>query len=142
LREIGLPSSAMAVEVRESSLMETPSEALDSLKTLHSGGIQISLDDFGSGCSSLSNLNQYPIDMLKIDRSFIRRLSPHSRDRPMAEAIIAMAHKLGINVVAEGLETEQQRDFLSDMGCDYGQGYYFSKPLPADEFSRVLSTRP
>jgi EAL domain-containing protein (putative c-di-GMP-specific phosphodiesterase class I) len=97
-------------------------------------GIQIALDDFGTGFSSLSYLRRFSIDFLKIDKSFVNALEVNDSDRACCEAIIVMAHKLGISVVAEGIENQSQRDLLKQMGCDFGQGYFFSKPLPQAGF--------
>ena len=97
-------------------------------------GIPISIDDFGTGYSSLSYLKQFEIDYLKIDQSFVRNLEPGSSDLALCEAIIVMAHKLAIKVIAEGVETTQQLELLRGFGCDYAQGYLISRPMPADEF--------
>jgi EAL domain-containing protein (putative c-di-GMP-specific phosphodiesterase class I) len=99
----------------------------------------VSLDDFGTGYSALAYLKKFNIDYIKIDRSFVSHLSPHSSDMTLCEAIIVMAHKLGIKVIAEGIETARQRNLLLEAGCDYGQGYLFAKPLPAAEFEQLLS---
>lgn len=100
--------------------------------------MQTSLDDFGTGYSALSYLKKFNIDFLKIDQSFVRNLTPGSQDLALCEAIIMMAHKLDIKVIAEGIETELQRDLLAAANCDYGQGYLFSRPLPADAFEQLL----
>src|SRR5690606_3485142 len=97
-------------------------------------GIQVALDDFGTGYSSLSYLKRFDIDYIKIDRSFINNLALDSDDMALCEAIIVMAHRLGLKVVAEGVETDEQRHLLLKAGCDYGQGYFFGRPVPADEF--------
>jgi EAL domain-containing protein (putative c-di-GMP-specific phosphodiesterase class I) len=98
----------------------------------------VSLDDFGTGYSSLSYLKKFDIDYLKIDQAFVRNLAPESQDMALCEAIIVMAHKLGIKVIAEGVETEVQRDLLSAAGCDFGQGYHYSRPVPAEAFEVLL----
>lgn len=108
------------------------------LIALRDAGIQIALDDFGTGYSSLSYLNKFDIDYLKIDRSFIKHLMPGSDDLALCEAIIVMAHKLGMKVVAEGVETVEQRDLLIQAGCDFAQGYLYSKPVPAAAFEQWL----
>ena len=101
-------------------------------------GIQVALDDFGTGYSSLSYLKKFDIDYLKIDKSFVDHLSTDDSDVALCEAIIVMAHKLGLKVIAEGIETEAQRQILADAGCDYGQGYLFSRPVPPQEFEKLL----
>ena len=113
----------------------------DQLLAFRDAGIQVSLDDFGTGYSSLSYLKKFDIDYLKIDQSFTRNLSPDATDLTLCEAIIVMAHKLGIKVIAEGIETQEQCDLLIAAGCDYGQGYLFSRPVSADEFEKLLVTR-
>jgi len=102
-------------------------------------GVRIAIDDFGTGYSSLSTLKQLPIDTLKIDRSFVRDLETNAEDRGLAEAIITLAKTLNLHLVAEGVETRAQADFLRKRGCDELQGYYFSKPLPAKQFERFVS---
>ncbi|MCK5354400.1 MAG: EAL domain-containing protein, partial [Methyloprofundus sp.] len=96
-------------------------------------------DDFGTGYSSLAYLNKFDIDYLKIDQSFTRNLVDSSADQALCEAIIVMAHKLGLKVIAEGIETEEQLQLLKAAGCDYGQGYLFSRPVPADEFIKLIN---
>ena len=100
--------------------------------------MQVALDDFGTGYSSLSYLKKFDIDYFKIDQSFIRNLTSDSSDMALCEAMIVMAHKLGIKVIAEGVETEQQRNLLKQIECDYGQGYLFSRPVPAEEFEKLF----
>lgn len=118
--------------------MENESRIVDKLLQLREVGIDISLDDFGTGYSSLSYLKKFDVDYLKIDRSFVNNLSEASQDFVLCEAMIVMAHKLGIKVIAEGIETADQQQLLSAMGCDYGQGYLFSRPVPAGEFEKLL----
>jgi EAL domain-containing protein (putative c-di-GMP-specific phosphodiesterase class I) len=105
---------------------------------LRKAGISVTLDDFGTGYSSLSYLRKFHIDYLKIDQSFVHDLEHDANDVALCEAIIAMAHKLGIKVIAEGVETGAQRDFLTQAGCNYAQGYLCSKPVPVDEFEKLL----
>jgi EAL domain-containing protein (putative c-di-GMP-specific phosphodiesterase class I) len=101
-------------------------------------GIRIAIDDFGIGYSSLSHLKEFPIDIIKMDRSFVKDIPADQADAAIADAIIAMGKRLGIRVVAEGVETHAQLVFLRERGCDEIQGYYFSKPLPAGEFASYL----
>jgi EAL domain-containing protein (putative c-di-GMP-specific phosphodiesterase class I) len=138
LDSLDLPGRAIIVEITEGLLLDTGTHVTDRLQEFRDGGIQVSLDDFGTGYSSLSYLNKFNIDFLKIDQSFVHNLAAGSSNMALCEAIIVMAHKLGMKVVAEGIETKQQRDLLTAAGCDYGQGYLFSKPVPALEFEELL----
>ena len=108
------------------------------LLDFHEAGIKIAIDDFGTGYSSLAYLKKFEIDFLKIDQSFTRNIVPGSEDMAICEAIIVMSHKLGIKVIAEGVESVEQRDLLLAAGCDYAQGYLYSKPVPADEFETLF----
>jgi EAL domain-containing protein (putative c-di-GMP-specific phosphodiesterase class I) len=105
------------------------------LLALKERGIQVSVDDFGTGFSSLSYLKHFPVDALKIDKLFIKCLPNDEHDAAIASAIIGMAHSLDLKVVAEGVETAEQRDFLRDLGCNYGQGYFFSEPVSPDRIA-------
>ena len=136
LRQLDLPGNAINVEITEGLLMETRSGVIEKLLAFRDAGIQVSIDDFGTGYSSLSYLKRFNIDYLKIDQSFVSNLAPNSEDLVLCEAIIVMAHKLNLKVIAEGVETEQQRELLSRAGCDFGQGHLFSRPLPGEEFNR------
>ncbi len=108
------------------------------LIALRDNGVQVSLDDFGTGYSSLSYLKKLDIDNIKIDRSFVCNLTSHSDDLALCEAIIVMAHKLNLTVIAEGIDTEQQRRLLAEAGCDFGQGFFYSKAVSATEFEGLL----
>ena len=134
LNETGLEAAFLELEITESMVMHDPEHAVEQLKRLKAIGIRISMDDFGTGYSSLSYLKRFPIDSVKIDRSFINGLPLDADDVAITQAIIAMAHGLKLKVIAEGTETGEQFSFLRDHGCDELQGYYFSKPLPEDEF--------
>jgi EAL domain-containing protein (putative c-di-GMP-specific phosphodiesterase class I) len=137
LGKAGLNSKSIQVEVTESAIMENMGHAVSLLNDLKSMGIRISLDDFGTGYSSLSHLTSFPIDKLKIDQSFIRRVtSGDAASRTVTEAIIALGHSLKLDVVAEGVESQQALDYLSAQGCDQAQGYWISQPLPANELVR------
>jgi len=140
LAALGLPGDAIAVEITEGLLLEADDVVRRRLQALRAGGLPISLDDFGTGYSSLSYLQQHAIDVIKIDRVFVRNLQPGAKDLALCKAIITMAHELGMQVVAEGVETEVQRDLLHAIGCDYGQGYWFARPMPAEDFEALLQT--
>lgn len=142
LQALGLPGQAIVVEITEGLLLDTTSSVADQLLDLRDAGIQMSLDDFGTGYSSLSYLQKFDIDFIKIDQSFVRHLIPESTDLALCKAIIVMAHALGMRVIAEGVETMQQRDLLAEAGCDYGQGYFFSKPISAVEFEAFALDQP
>ena len=142
LQKLGLPGQSIVVEITEGLLLDAGAGISKQLLEFRDAGIQVALDDFGTGYSSLSYLKKFDIDYLKIDQSFVRNLAPHSDDMALCEAIIVMAHKLGIKVIAEGIETAKQCELLSAAGCDYGQGYLFSKPVPADEFEELLNPPP
>jgi EAL domain-containing protein (putative c-di-GMP-specific phosphodiesterase class I) len=118
--------------------MDASANVTDQLLELHNAGIQVALDDFGTGYSSLSYIKKFDIDYLKIAPSFVRNLTNDPDDLVLCEAIIVMAHKLGMKVIAEGVETKAQLDILAAAGCDYSQGHYFSNPLSEDEFGNLL----
>ena len=138
LRELDLPGRSLTIEITEGLLLDAGTAVTDKLATLRATGIQIALDDFGTGYSSLSYLKKFELDFIKIDQSFVRNLSAGSDDLVLCKAIIVMAHALGLKVVAEGIETDEQRTLLSAAGCDYGQGYLFSRPIPAAGFEALL----
>ncbi|OIQ95720.1 cyclic di-GMP phosphodiesterase Gmr [mine drainage metagenome] len=128
----------LELELTESAVMQDPDKTVATLHELKHIGVRLSLDDFGTGYSSLNYLKRFPIDILKIDQSFVRDITTDPDDAAIATTIISLAHSLGRRVVAEGVETEAQLDFLRRHRCDEIQGYYFSRPLPADEFARLL----
>ncbi|MGM9485229.1 putative bifunctional diguanylate cyclase/phosphodiesterase [Roseateles sp. NT4] len=134
LSELGLSGDALAVEITEGLLLERDEAVADRLRALREAGMAISLDDFGTGYSSLSYLQHHEIDTLKIDRSFVAGLESGGKSLSLCRAIVTMAHELGMEVVAEGVETEAQAHVLRDMGCDWGQGWWFGKGIPAREF--------
>ena len=138
LHKLGLPGQSIVVEITEGLLLDAGIGVTEQLQEFHQAGVAVSLDDFGTGYSSLSYLKKFHIDNIKIDQSFVRNLAPDSDDMVLCEAMIAMAHKLGMKVIAEGVETAQQRDLLAAAGCDFGQGYLFSKPVVAETFSELL----
>jgi EAL domain-containing protein (putative c-di-GMP-specific phosphodiesterase class I) len=112
------------------------------LHELQAGGIEVSIDDFGTGYSSMTYLKRLDIDYLKIDKSFVAEMLQDRTSRTITETIIVMAHKLGLKVIAEGVETEAQRDWLADQGCDYLQGFLFGQPVDAHEFEQLVTHQP
>ncbi|MBT2338415.1 EAL domain-containing protein [Pseudomonas fluorescens] len=141
LAETGMNASLLELEIAESLLMQDVRNALQVLTGLKKLNIRIAIDDFGIGYSSLSALQQFPLDSIKIDRSFIRDVSSVSEDRALTEAIISMGRSLSLTVVAQGVETKEQADFLRDNACDEFQGFYFNKPVPADQFEVLLQAQ-
>jgi len=142
LIDTGLAPSALVLELTETSLMLDSDVVRATLDAIDEMGVQIAIDDFGTGYASLSYLKRFPIDVLKIDRSFVRGIPNDGDDVAITGAIITMAHSLGIRVVAEGVETAEQLAFLRDCGCNAMQGYYFSKPLAVEAFTALLQRRP
>lgn len=138
LLSLGLNGSSIAVEITEGLLLDTNEDVTQQLRALRTAGMAVSLDDFGTGYSSLTYLQKFDIDFIKIDQSFVRNLKPASTDMALCKAIILLAHDLGMQVVAEGVETAEQRDLLMAAGCDYGQGYWFARPLPVAAFDTFM----
>ncbi|HXE38117.1 MAG TPA: EAL domain-containing protein, partial [Azonexus sp.] len=141
LAEYGLPPQLLELELTESLLMRNASRAANVLQTLRSMHIHVSIDDFGTGYSSLSYLKQFPVQSLKIDRSFVCEIGEQGESVRLASAIIAMAHELDLSVIAEGVETAAQRDYLNAHGCDQFQGFLFGRPLPAEELGKLLASK-
>jgi EAL domain-containing protein (putative c-di-GMP-specific phosphodiesterase class I) len=145
LSETGLDGHCLTLEITESMLIENINETLIVLEQLKKLGIQISIDDFGTGYSSLNYLHRLPADTLKIDRSFINQMREGSRNYQVVKTIITLSNLLGLAVVAEGIETQQQLQWLQQLGCEFGQGYLFSPALPVNEiealFIKILSVR-
>ncbi|NKE71160.1 putative bifunctional diguanylate cyclase/phosphodiesterase [Candidatus Manganitrophus noduliformans] len=139
LNETGLDPNYLELELTESLIMKSNESTMTELRELHLGGIEISIDDFGTGYSSLSYLKRLPIDTLKIDKSFVQEVTTDLDDAAIVAAIITMAHTLKLKVVAEAVETVEQLEFLRGLKCDQMQGYLFSKPLPAEEITRLLA---
>ncbi|MGC7840002.1 sensor domain-containing protein [Pseudomonas wayambapalatensis] len=139
LEETGLPPACLELELTESILMREVNEAMQILDSLKNLGLSIAVDDFGTGYSSLNYLKQFPIDVLKIDRTFVDGLPEGEQDAQIARAIIAMAHSLNLAVIAEGVETHEQLEFLREHGCDEVQGYLFGRPMPANQFEAQFS---
>ncbi|MEO8407349.1 MAG: EAL domain-containing protein, partial [Oxalobacteraceae bacterium] len=141
LEQEGLPPSCLELELTESAAMDNPQAAIVIMDRLHAGGIRMSIDDFGTGYSSLSYLKRFQVYKLKIDQSFVRDIGADPENETIVGAIISMAHSLGLQTIAEGVETAEQLAFLRQQGCDEVQGYYFSKPLPAEQIEALLRAR-
>lgn len=139
LHDTGFPVEYLELEITESGLMDNHQYAMSILNNLHNQGVHLAIDDFGTGYSSLAYLKYFPIDVLKIDKTFIDDIPFLQGDMAITATIIAMAHHLGFKVLAEGVETPEQLAFLQEHGCDRYQGYLFSKPLPADDFAKLLA---
>jgi diguanylate cyclase (GGDEF)-like protein len=139
LEETGLPPALLEIEITESALLEDETSVAENLESFREAGARIALDDFGTGFSSLSHLMRYPIDTLKVDQSFVRAIGDGGQTEPLIAAVVAMAHGLGLHVVAEGVETAEQESFLREVGCDALQGFRLARPLSADEVVRLLS---
>jgi EAL domain-containing protein (putative c-di-GMP-specific phosphodiesterase class I) len=138
LEEAKLDAHYFEVELTESAVMSDPEESIAILEQLSSMGVLVSVDDFGTGYSSMSYLRRFPIDKLKIDRVFISEIASRPEDASIVRAIVSLAHSLRLKVVAEGVETPAQLEFLKAIGCDEYQGYLFSRPLPANEFEQLV----
>ncbi len=137
LQELDLSGQSVAIEITEGLLLNADASITEKLIRFRDADVQVAIDDFGTGYSALSYLKKFDIDYLKIDQTFVRDLATDVSDRALSEAVIVMAHKLGLKVIAEGIETAEQRDFLIAAGCDFGQGYLISKPLPPGEFEAL-----
>jgi len=133
LADAGLPASQLMLELTETAFEGNAEPVVAALKELHALGIRIAIDDFGTGYSSLSRLDRLPVDVVKIDRSFVSPLPADAERAPLVAAITAMARALGLRVVAEGIEHSYQAALMSKLGCDEGQGYWFDRPCPADQ---------
>ncbi|MDQ7729446.1 EAL domain-containing protein [Halomonas sp. SpR8] len=142
LTSSGLMSSLLELELTESVLMDSAEQAIQALTNLRALGVQIALDDFGTGFSSLSYLKRLPINRIKIDRSFVRDVISDRRDAAIIDGVVAMAGKMGLEVLVEGIETSEQFSYLRQRHCDYFQGYYFARPMPLDALLRFLRRPP
>jgi EAL domain-containing protein (putative c-di-GMP-specific phosphodiesterase class I) len=140
LRETGLSPSCLVLEITESVMMDDARSSVDALRKLKDLGVRIAVDDFGTGYSSLSYLKRFPVDYLKIDRSFINGLSEDIEDAAIVQAVVTLAQTLGLQTVAEGVETTQQVSYLRALGCTLVQGYCFSKPLVSEAAGMMLAT--
>jgi diguanylate cyclase (GGDEF)-like protein/PAS domain S-box-containing protein len=138
IADIGLDSDLLELEITESTLMDNIDSATKTLRSLREMGLTLAIDDFGTGYSSLSYLHHFPLQRLKVDKTFVRRLSTHPEDSAITEAIIVMAHTMGIKVLAEGIENKQELEFLISKQCDEAQGFYFSRPLTISQLTEKV----
>jgi EAL domain-containing protein (putative c-di-GMP-specific phosphodiesterase class I) len=142
LPRLGIPADELVLEITESVVMEDPEYALGVLHEIAEMGITLSIDDYGTGFSSLSYLKQYPVKELKIDKSFVLNMAEDKEDAIIVHSTIELAHNLGLTVVAEGVESEAILHKLKEFGCDIAQGYYISRPLPVEKFLKWRKTCP
>jgi EAL domain-containing protein (putative c-di-GMP-specific phosphodiesterase class I) len=138
LQEAGLPPEQLVVELTESALMQNPEQGSYAMEQLQQMGIGIAMDDFGTGHSSLNYVSVLPISLIKIDQSFVRNCAKRETDASILAAIVTMGHALGLKVLAEGVETEQQARVLRAQGCDEVQGYFYSRPITAEKLIALL----
>ena len=139
VRETGCDPRRVELEVTESVLLDEVSATADALRTLREAGFRIALDDFGTGYSSLGYLHRFEVDKIKIDRSFTQSLGQGTKAAAVIKAIVSLGHAMSLTVTAEGVETETQKNFLHNAGCNEMQGYLFSKPIPEKQVTRMLS---
>jgi EAL domain-containing protein (putative c-di-GMP-specific phosphodiesterase class I) len=138
LDDSGMAANLLELEITESMVMQNPVRLIEVLTNIKKMGVRLAIDNFGTGYASLTQLRNFPIDTIKLDKSFIRNLPQDSKDKAITEAIIAMGKTLSLTVVTEGMETQAQKDFLQDHICDEMQGFYFSKPVAPDNFADLL----
>jgi EAL domain-containing protein (putative c-di-GMP-specific phosphodiesterase class I) len=141
LQESGLPAESLGLEVTETALVQEGAageRARTELQILHDGGVRIAIDDFGTGFSSLGQLRRFPVDMIKVDRSFVQGVESEAKDAAITANLVTLAHALGVLAIAEGIESNGQLDSLRGLGCDLAQGYLFARPLPAGQIRDVL----
>jgi EAL domain-containing protein (putative c-di-GMP-specific phosphodiesterase class I) len=141
LATTGIDGSTIRLEITESSMMDQGEETIAKLEELCARNIQLSIDDFGQGYSSLSYLHRFPINTLKIDRTFVEQMSLGRQNFEIIRTIIILAHALNMNVVAEGVETHEQMSMLKQLGCEYGQGYFFSRPIIAAAAEQMIRSQ-
>ncbi len=139
LTDAGLPAWLLDLELTESTLVQKPEDTIQTLKLLKTMGVSVSIDDFGTGYSSLSYLTRFPLDSLKVDRAFVTNLPDDHDSVAIVRAIVSMAKNLNLTIIAEGIENDNQVSFLNALGCEVGQGYLFSKPVPAEDFVKLLT---
>ncbi len=138
LANSALSPNQLKLEITETAVMDDEAKVIDVMNTLKSRGIRFAVDDFGTGYSSLAVLQKLPVDTVKIDRAFVSGLAEDERKRSMVEMVVTLSHGFGFDVVAEGIENPEEEDFLTSLNCNYGQGYYFSMPVPADEAMALI----
>jgi EAL domain-containing protein (putative c-di-GMP-specific phosphodiesterase class I) len=138
LRDTGLPGSSLKLEITESEIMDQADSTIATLRNLRELGIQLSIDDFGTGYSSLQYLHRFPIQTVKIDQCFVREMTPTSESTTIVRGIAMLSHALGMDVVAEGVETEAHCTQLEALGCEYGQGYLFARGLDSEAAEALL----
>ena len=138
LRETGMEPGGLELEITESLLLDSTESSVNALRTLRTAGLRIALDDFGTGYSSLTYLQKYPVDKIKIDRSFIQNLGSDAASDALVQAIVDLARAMNVDVTAEGVETAEQRDFLKAIGCNELQGFLLSRPKPESEIDEIV----
>jgi EAL domain-containing protein (putative c-di-GMP-specific phosphodiesterase class I) len=138
LKDSGMSPILLELEITESMVMHHPTRMISVLKEIKKLGVHLAIDDFGTGYSSLAQIKNFPVDTFKVDRSFIHNIPHDAEDKAMTQAIITMGKALGLTVIAEGVETEEQMNFLKDHSCDEMQGFYFSKPILPEQFADLL----
>jgi len=139
LEETGFPARSLQIEVTESVFLLNPEVVADVLAGIRALGVQVGLDDFGTGYSSLSYIDQYPIDAVKIDQSFVSRMMHLPRSKAIVESVLSLGRSLGLDIIAEGVETAEQLVLLENMGCPYVQGYFLHRPVRAEEIGLLLA---
>lgn len=138
LEEFPIPCSMVEFELTESIYLDNTEQALELIKGLHKMGIKVSMDDFGSGYSSLNLLSKLPIDIIKLDKVFLKEGEMQENDRIIISCVVDMAKKLKITSLCEGVETQEQSDYLKEVGCQMQQGFYFSRPIPQEVFENLI----
>ncbi len=135
----GLPPSNLELELTETAFLSNQTTTLEMLAKIKALGVELAIDDFGTGYSSLSYLKDFPVDRIKIDQSFVKDIHESRESAEIVHSIVNMSHRLGLSVIAEGVELAEHLDFLEQLGCDEAQGYFLSKPLDADEFEAAIA---
>jgi EAL domain-containing protein (putative c-di-GMP-specific phosphodiesterase class I) len=139
VRQAGLDPDALVIEVTESTAMADRETGFRALRDLSAEGLRVAIDDFGTGYSSLDQLRRMPVDVIKVDRSFVRAMSDGDSDRELVAAVVGMGRALRLTVVAEGIETDEQAEVLRELGCNFGQGFLFARPLPQEQLEELMA---